>query len=111
MRALPYATLREHDRPYFWASKLHFFLTDIAFYNFPYTLGYLLSRGLHALYREQGAAFFPRYERLLEASGGAMAHEVVRASLGEDLEASGFWMRAIDTLRAPTDELERLLQR
>lgn len=97
------------EDPYFWASKLHFFLTDIAFYNFPYTFGYLLSRGLYALYREQGAGFLPRYEKLLEASGGAMAHEVVRASLGEDLESPGFWARAIETLRAPTEELEGLL--
>jgi len=34
------------EDPYFWASKLHFYITGITFYNFPYTFGYLLSRGL-----------------------------------------------------------------
>ena len=24
--------------PHFWASKLHFFIDDVPFYNFPYTL-------------------------------------------------------------------------
>ncbi|HEU4638941.1 MAG TPA: M3 family metallopeptidase, partial [Candidatus Binatia bacterium] len=32
------------EDPYFWASKLHFYITGITFYNFPYTFGYLLSR-------------------------------------------------------------------
>lgn len=32
--------------PHFWASKLHFYLTDVPFYNFPYTFGYLFSTGL-----------------------------------------------------------------
>ncbi len=34
--------------PRFWASKLHFYITEIPFYNFPYTFGYLLSLGVYA---------------------------------------------------------------
>ncbi|HEX9667379.1 MAG TPA: M3 family oligoendopeptidase, partial [Thermodesulfobacteriota bacterium] len=40
--------------PYFWASKLHFYITGITFYNFPYTFGYLLSRGLYSLFQKDG---------------------------------------------------------
>ena len=29
------------EDPYFWASKLHFYITGITFYNFPYTFGFL----------------------------------------------------------------------
>ncbi|HEX6984892.1 MAG TPA: M3 family oligoendopeptidase, partial [Planctomycetaceae bacterium] len=32
--------------PRFWVSKLHFYITYVPFYNFPYTFGYLLSLGL-----------------------------------------------------------------
>ncbi len=103
------ALARGGEDPYFWASKLHFFIPDVTFYNFPYTFGFLLSRGLYAMFKNEGPAFLPRYEAFLQMSGGAMAHEVAKSSIGVDLETPDFWMQAIDTLRAPTDELERLL--
>jgi hypothetical protein len=34
--------------PMFWATKLHFHLTGIEFYNFPYTFGYLFALGVYA---------------------------------------------------------------
>jgi oligoendopeptidase F len=97
------------EDPLFWASKLHFFIPDITFYNFPYTFGYLLSRGMYALFQREGAAFLSRYEAFLENSGRAMAHEVAKFTIGCDLERPDFWRDSIDTLIAPTDELERLL--
>ncbi|MBK6463482.1 MAG: M3 family oligoendopeptidase [Myxococcales bacterium] len=97
------------EDPLFWASKLHFFIPDLSFYNFPYTFGYLLSRGLYARFTEEGPSFLPRYEAFLRATGGALAHEVARASIGEDLESPEFWARAIATLEAPIAELEAAL--
>lgn len=97
------------EDPQFWASKLHFFIPDLSFYNFPYTFGYLLSRGLYARFREEGPSFLPRYETFLQRTGGALAHEVARASIGEDLESEGFWSRAIATLEEPLAELDALL--
>jgi oligoendopeptidase F len=103
------ALAKGEEDPLFWASKLHFFIPDITFYNFPYTFGFLLSRGMYAIYKTEGPAFLPRYEAFLRMTGSAMAHEVARASIGRDLESAEFWADAIETLRAPTDELERLL--
>lgn len=103
------ALARGEEDPYFWASKLHFFIPDVTFYNFPYTFGFLLSRGMYAIFKQDGPAFLPRYESFLMQTGSAMAHEVARASIGRDLESPDFWVEAIETLRAPTDELERLL--
>ncbi len=97
------------EDPQFWASKLHFFIPDLSFYNFPYTFGFLLSRGLYARFREEGASFLPRYEAFLQSTGGALAHEVAKASIGEDLESEDFWSRAIGTLEAPIEELESIL--
>lgn len=97
------------EDPLFWASKLHFFIPDLSFYNFPYTFGYLLSRGLYARFAEEGPAFLPRYEAFLRATGGALAHEVARASIGEDLESPEFWARAIATLESPIAQLEEAL--
>src|SRR5581483_5373451 len=40
--------------PYFWAAKLHFYFTGVAFYNFPYTFGYLLSLGIYHWAKKEG---------------------------------------------------------
>lgn len=103
------ALARGEEDPLFWASKLHFFIPDVTFYNFPYTFGYLLSRGMYALFLGSGPGFLTRYEAFLAESGTALAHEVARATIGCDLEARTFWADAIETLVSPTDELERLL--
>ncbi|CAN5693210.1 M3 family oligoendopeptidase [soil metagenome] len=97
------------EDPWFWASKLHFFIPDIAFYNFPYTFGFLLSRWLFSRFKAEGASFLPRYEAFLRMSGRAMAEDVVKQTLGRDVTDPKFWEEAIDTLRGPIDELEKLL--
>ncbi len=99
------------EDPLFWASKLHFYITGLTFYNFPYTFGFLLSRGLFARFREEGAAFLPRYEDFLRRSGADTAENVARESIGADLESPGFWLEAIDTLREPIERLEDLWSR
>ena len=84
--------------PYFWASKLHFYITGISFYNFPYTFGYLFSFGLFARARAEGPSFLPRYEALLRRTGSASAEVVARDALGVDLEAPEFWNASIDLI-------------
>jgi oligoendopeptidase F len=103
------ALLPGGEDPWFWASKLHFFVTQVAFYNFPYTFGYLVSRALFSEFEKHGEAFIPRYEEFLRNSGRAPAHEVAKATLGKDLESPEFWRGAIDTLRKPLDQLEKVL--
>ncbi|MFP6665541.1 MAG: M3 family oligoendopeptidase [Deltaproteobacteria bacterium] len=82
--------------PYFWASKLHFYITGLSFYNFPYTFGYLFSQGLFARAKAEGADFLPRYEALLRDTGSAPAEEVARRHLDVDLEKPEFWNASID---------------
>ena len=36
--------------PYMWVCKVHYYSTDLAFYNYPYTFGGLLARGLYEKY-------------------------------------------------------------
>lgn len=81
--------------PMFWASKMHFFISGISFYNFPYVFGYLLSQALFARFKEEGAGFLPRYEAFLQLTGSATCEEVVLRTLGEDLTSPGFWSRAL----------------
>ena len=96
----------EGGDPYFWASKLHFYITDTTFYNFPYTFGYLLSRGLFAQYEKEGPDFLPKYEQYLKRTGSDTAENVVRQSTGLELSDPGFWSGAIRGLEGVLDQLK-----
>ena len=97
------------EDPYFWASKLHFYITGITFYNFPYTFGYLLSRGLYAMFKTEGDSFLPKYEEFLRRAGSDSAENVVRKTVGRNIEDADFWREAIRSLEAPLSQLQRLL--
>jgi oligoendopeptidase F len=97
------------EDPYFWASKLHFYITGLTFYNFPYTFGYLLSRGLYAMFKKEGSAFIPRYEEFLRLAGSDRAENVVKRTIGCDLNKPEFWAAAIESLEEPLTRLEALL--
>jgi pepF/M3 family oligoendopeptidase len=81
--------------PHFWLSKLHFYITDVPFYNFPYTFGYLFSAGLYARALEQGAEFADQYVALLRDTGSMTVEELAMKHLGVDLEQPEFWQAAV----------------
>lgn len=95
--------------PYFWASKLHFFITGVSFYNYPYIFGYLLSRGLYARFVREGSAFLSKYEQFLERSASEEPAALARRVLGCDLEQPDFWEESIQSVLAPLVELEQRL--
>lgn len=94
--------------PMFWASKMHFFITGVSFYNFPYVFGYLLSQALFARFQEEGAAFLPRYEAFLAMTGGANCEEVARQTLGADLTDPAFWSTALRAMEPTLAQYEGL---
>ena len=99
------------EDPLFWASKLHFYITGVTFYNFPYTFGYLLSRGLFAMFKKEGPDFLPRYERFLQLTGSDNAENVAKRSIDADIEQPDFWVEAIRSLEAPLARLVSLVPR
>jgi oligoendopeptidase F len=84
--------------PRFWISKLHFYMSALPFYNFPYTFGYLLSLGLYALAPDFGAQFAERYSEFLLATGSHETEEAVKRAFGYDLASSDFWNRSLDVV-------------
>jgi oligoendopeptidase F len=82
--------------PQFWISKLHFYISSLPFYNFPYTFGYLLSLGTFAIAKSDPRDFPERYRQLLIATGCCEAEEAVRSTLGDDLTRPDFWNRSLD---------------
>ena len=97
------------EDPYFWASKLHFYITGLTFYNFPYTFGFLLSRGLFAMLKKEGKDFLPKYEEFLRLAGSDTAENVVQRTVGSDIAKPEFWSEAIQSLEEPFLRLEELL--
>ena len=96
---------------YFWASKLHFYITEVTFYNFPYSFGFLLSRGLYALFQQEGKSFLPQYEKFLAYTGSDTCENVARKTIRQDLSKPEFWTQAIRSLENPMKQLESLLPR
>jgi oligoendopeptidase F len=96
------------EDPYFWASKLHFYITGLTFYNFPYTFGYLLSRGLYGMFKNDGARFLPKYEEFLRLAGSDTAENVVKRTIGKDIEETGFWVQAITSLEESLNRLQTI---
>lgn len=95
--------------PYFWASKLHFSISEVSFYNYPYLFGYLFSIGVYAQRESKGESFYTDYVNLLRDTGSMMAEEVVAKHLGMDLSNADFWQQSIDRVKAKIDEFELLL--
>ncbi|NIK76309.1 pepF/M3 family oligoendopeptidase [Paenibacillus castaneae] len=90
-----YCDMLGEAHPHFWASKLHFYLTDVPFYNFPYTFGYLFSAGIYAKASKAGADFKHQYVALLRDTGRMSVEQLAKEHLGVNLEETDFWREAV----------------
>ena len=95
--------------PLFWASKLHFFVTDVPFYNYPYTFGYLFATGVYNRASEEGSSFAKNYRSLLADTGKMTTEEVAQRHLGVDLTKPDFWETAVRAALSDVDEFVRVL--
>lgn len=84
--------------PHFWASKLHFYISDVPFYNFPYTFGYLFSLGIYARSLEEGAGFEDKYIALLRDTAAMTTEELAMKHLNVDLTQPDFWVAGIQIM-------------
>lgn len=94
--------------PRFWASKLHFYISGLPFYNFPYTFGYLLSLGLYGLAGDVGREFPERYRRLLIATGNQEAEDAVQSTFGYNLRDAAFWERSLSIIARRVEQFVAL---
>lgn len=98
-----YCDLLGDPHPYFWATKMHFYFTDLSFYNFPYTFGYLFSLGIYAQAKKEGKAFADKYDALLQDSGIMSIEDLAMKHLEIDLSEPAFWDQAVDLAVADVD--------
>ena len=93
--------------PYMWVCKSHYY--GSTFYNYPYAFGGLFARGLYAQYEREGAAFVPRYKKLLRTTTVATAEDVAKVA-GIDLTDKEFWRGALQTVAQQIDLVCGLLE-
>ncbi|MEC9240354.1 MAG: M3 family metallopeptidase, partial [Pseudomonadota bacterium] len=101
-------SLSEPD-PLFWANKLHFFISGLSFYNFPYLFGYLFSLGVYAKRLSFGDEFFRRYEGLLLDTGRMTAEDLAAKHLDVDLTRPDFWRETVAMLKPRVNHFEKLV--
>ncbi len=108
-------SLSEYD-DLFWASKLHFSISSLGFYNYPYLFGYLFSLGIYAQQpsdaeRSQSsqAQFNQRYTDLLRDTGTMTAEAVVQQHLQKDLSQPQFWQDSLSIVERSVTNFEQLV--
>ena len=87
--------------PYMWVNKSHYY--GPTFYNFPYAFGALFARGLYAQYERDGAAFVPKYKKLLYATPVASAEDTARVA-DINLTDKEFWRAALQMVADQIDQ-------
>ena len=93
--------------PYMWVCKSHYY--GPTYYNFPYAFGGLFARGLYAQYEKEGAAFVPKYKKLLYTTPIAKAEDVAKVA-DIDLTDKNFWRSALQTIADQIDLFCQLVE-
>lgn len=94
--------------PQYWSSKLHFHITGVPFYNFPYTFGYLFSLGVYAKALEEGSDFEEKYIALLQDTGKMRVEDLAKKHLDVNIEEPKFWEDAIKLCVSDVEEFLEL---
>jgi oligoendopeptidase F len=90
--------------PHFWCSKLHFFIDDVPFYNFPYTFGFLFSLSIYAEFLKNPNGFEDKYIALLRDTGSMKVEELAMKHLGVDMTKPAFWEAGIQLVEKDAEE-------
>jgi oligoendopeptidase F len=93
----------------FWASKLHFSIAGLGFYNYPYLFGYLFSLGIYAQKDRYGSGFNDLYTDLLRDTGTMTAEDVVQRHLQQDIRQPEFWQASLAIVDRAVSRLESLV--
>lgn len=96
---------------WFWASKGHFYITGVSFYNFPYIFGYLFSLGVYYRATQEGPSFVKKFVELLRNTGCGTCEEVASAALGVDLQKPEFWLESISLVEKDLQAFEQMLEK
>ena len=85
-----------------WISIPHIY--NEPFYTYAYSFGQLLVLALYQQYRREGAAFIPRYLKILSYGGSGAPAKILREA-GLEIDTAAFWQAGFDVLDEMITEL------
>ncbi len=88
-----------------WTSIPHNY--HVPFYCYAYAFGLLLVLALYRQYESEGAAFVPKYLKILSYGGSEAPIEILDEA-GFDIRRKEFWQGGFDVIGTMIDELEAL---
>jgi len=91
-----------------WTMKVHYYLANFRFYNYPYVFAQLFVFALYRLYKEQGKDFVPKLKALL-AAGSSKSPRDLAAELGFDITKEAFWEKGLKQAEEFLNMLEETL--
>lgn len=94
-----------------WMFIGHFYDAEKAFYNIPYTIGYLFSNGVYEQAKQQPDGFPERYDALLRDSGKMTVEQLGERYLGADITQVAFWQDAQKSLSSAIEEYLELTEK
>jgi len=83
------------EMKWWWTMKLHFYMANYRYYNYPYVYAQLFVYAMYRLYKEQGKEFVPKLKSLL-AAGSSRSPRDLAAEIGFDVTTEEFWQKGID---------------
>lgn len=93
-----------------WAHKLHYYKTDQFIYNYPYTVGYLMSLALMREWEARGEAFYDFYVGMLRDTGRMTVDEIIRVHFGANASDPAFWEGAMQSARQATEAFAEIVE-
>lgn len=91
-----------------WTMKIHYYIANYRFYNYPYVFAQLFVFALYRLYKEQGKAFVPKLKSLL-AAGSSKSPCELGENLGFDITSELFWKKGMKQAKEFIEMLEKTL--
>jgi len=91
---LAYGPVLPEPARYKWMYISHLFNPNLAFYNIPYTIGYLLSNSLYQTVQADPSQFSTVFDAVMHDSGQATIDEIVKRHLDADPTSIAFWIKA-----------------
>lgn len=90
-----------------WTMKMHYYIPNYRFYNYPYVFAQLFVYALYKLYQEQGPTFVPKMKALLSAGSSRSPAQLAREQ-GFDITTEEFWQKGIDQAVVFLERMESL---
>jgi len=92
-----------------WTMKVHYYIANYRFYNYPYVFAYLFVFALYRAYKKEGKTFVPKMKKFL-ASGSSKSPYELGLELGLDINDERFWEKGMKQAEEFIDLLEEISQ-